>query len=214
MDQVTELESAILQRANRLAAEFKQRAERSRDNILREASDRLRLHEEREVLLAKAMAERAYRRQVQANELKLRAQMDQVRWNLAKEVQERMLDRAREFARDTERYLPLLGLLLAAAAKEFPPNIELVAEFNAEDRSRVSAHWSELVQDAVPGRAIELGGEPVACSGGVVLRTPDNRIRVDNTFEGRMKRLDIRIYQTIVERLFPGQADVQSLTIG
>jgi len=75
MDQITELEAAILQRANRLAAEFRQRAERSRDNILREASDRLRLREEREVLLAKALAERAYRRQVQASELKLRAQM-------------------------------------------------------------------------------------------------------------------------------------------
>jgi vacuolar-type H+-ATPase subunit E/Vma4 len=37
---------------------------------------------------------------------------------------------------------------------------------------------------------------------------------VDNTFEGRMQRLETRIYQTIVERLFPGQADVQSLTIG
>ena len=105
MDQVTELESAILQRANRLAVEFRQRAERSRDNILREASDRLRLHEEREVLLAKAMAERAYRRQVQANELRLRAQMDQVRWNLAKEVQERLLDRAAAFTKDADPYL-------------------------------------------------------------------------------------------------------------
>ncbi|MCU0766749.1 MAG: V-type ATP synthase subunit E family protein [Gammaproteobacteria bacterium] len=203
-----------MQRANRLAAEFKQRAERSRDNILREASDRLRLREEREVLLAKALAERAYRRQVQANELKLRAQMDQVRWNLAKEVQDRMLGRAREFTRDAERYLPLLGRLLASAAREFPEGLELVAELNAEDRARLSPRWVEFVQENVPGRTIALGAEPVPSSGGVVLRTPDNRIRVDNTFEGRMQRLDIRIYQTIVERLFPGQADVQSLTIG
>ena len=125
-----------------------------------------------------------------------------------------MLGRAKEFARDTERYVPLLGLLLAAAAREFPADVELVADVNAEDRARLSTQWAEFVQDAVPGRAIALGGEPLPCTGGVVLRTPDNRIRVDNSFEGRMKRLDIRIYQTIVERLFPGQADVQSLTIG
>ena len=214
MDQVTELESAILQRANRLAVEFRQRAERSRDNILREASDRLRLHEEREVLLAKALAERAYRRQVQANELRLRAQMDQVRWNLAKEVQERLLDRAAAFAKDADRYLPALGRLLAVAVAEFPGEVELVAEFNADDRQRLAPRWAEFAQDAVPGRPVALGAEPVRCTGGVIVRTPDNRIRVDNSFEGRMQRLEIRIYQTIVERLFPGQADVQSLTIG
>jgi len=214
MDQVTELESAILQRANRLAVEFRQRAERSRDNILREASDRLRLHEEREVLLAKALAERAYRRQVQANELRLRAQMDQVRWNLAKEVQERLLDRAAAFAKDADRYLPALGRLLAVAVAEFPGEVELVAEFNADDRQRLAPRWAAFAQDSVPDRPVALGAEPVRCTGGVIVRTPDNRIRVDNSFEGRMQRLEIRIYQTIVERLFPGQADVQSLTIG
>jgi V/A-type H+-transporting ATPase subunit E len=214
MDQVTELESAILQRANRLAVEFRQRAERSRDNILREASDRLRLHEEREVLLAKALAERAYRRQVQANELRLRAQMDQVRWNLAKEVQERLLDRAAAFAKDADRYLPALGRLLAVAVAEFPGEVELVAEFNADDRQRLAPRWAEFAQDSVPDRPVALGAEPVRCTGGVIVRTPDNRIRVDNSFEGRMQRLEIRIYQTIVERLFPGQADVKSLTIG
>jgi V/A-type H+-transporting ATPase subunit E len=214
MDQVTELESAILQRANRLAVEFRQRAERSRDNILREASDRLRLREEREVLLAKALAERAYRRQVQANELKLRAQMDQVRWNLAQGIQERLLGRAGELLRDTDRYVPVLGRLLAAALREFPADLELVAELNDADGKRLAPRWSEIVAEVAPDRPVTLGREPIRCTGGVVVRTPDNRIRVDNTFEGRLQRLETRIYQTIVERLFPGQVDVQSLTIG
>ena len=43
MDQVKELETAILERAHRLASEYRQRAERSRDNILRDAHERLRL---------------------------------------------------------------------------------------------------------------------------------------------------------------------------
>ena len=85
MDQVTELESAILQRANRLAAEFKQRAERSRDNILREASDRLRLREEREILAAKTQAERSYRQRVQAAEIKHQEELDRLRWDLVRD---------------------------------------------------------------------------------------------------------------------------------
>jgi V/A-type H+-transporting ATPase subunit E len=214
VDQVTELESAILQRANRLVAEFRQRAERSRDNILREGSERLRLREEREVLLAKALAERAYRRQVQANELKLRAQMDQVRWNLAKEVQERLLPRAKELVADTERYNPVLGQLIVAATREFPQDAELVVDVNASDRQRLSAIWADFVGELTPDRALTLGAEALRCTGGAIVRTPDNRIRVDNTFEGRINRLQGRLYQTIVERLFPGQSDVQSLTIG
>jgi len=214
MDQITELEAAILQRANRLAAEFRQRAERSRDNILREASDRLRLREEREVLLAKALAERAYRRQVQASELRLRAQMDQLRWNLAKGVQEQLMERAGAFVATQDEYLPVLAQLLATAAAEFPPETELVAELSDRDRQALAGRWDEFVADAVPGRAIALGTNPLPCTGGVVVRTPDNRVRVDNTFEGRAQRLETRLYQTIVERLFPGQADIQPLTIG
>ena len=213
MDQITELEAAILQRADRLAAEFRQRAERSRDNILRDASDRLRLREEREVLLAKALAERAYRRQVQASELRLRAQMDQLRWNLAKGVQDQLLEHASVLANDTKQYLPTLGRLLAAAANEFPADTELVAELNERDRQRLVSRWTDFVAEAIPGRSIALAPDTLQCTAGVVLRTPDNRIRVDNTFEGRMRRLEIQLYQNIVERLFPGQADIQPLTI-
>ncbi len=52
MNQVEELEAAILARADRLATEYRERAQRSRDRILREAADQLHLREEREVLLA------------------------------------------------------------------------------------------------------------------------------------------------------------------
>ena len=58
MDRVEELEAAILARAHRLASEYREGAEQSRDNILRNASQQLHLREEREVLLAKAQAER------------------------------------------------------------------------------------------------------------------------------------------------------------
>jgi V/A-type H+-transporting ATPase subunit E len=140
--------------------------------------------------------------------------MDQVRWNLAKEVQELLLDRAAAYVKEPDRYEPALARLLASAVAEFPTDVELFAELNAEDRKRLAPRWAEFVEDAVPDRVVALGPEPVRCTGGVIVRTPDNRIRVDNTVEGRMQRLEIRIYQTIVERLFPGQADVQSLTIG
>jgi V/A-type H+-transporting ATPase subunit E len=39
----------------------------------------------------------------------------------------------------------------------------------------------------------------------------DERIRVDNTFEGRLERLRQRIQQVILERLLPGGLETGNL---
>ncbi len=87
MNQVQELEQAIMGRAERLAGEYRERAQRSRDGILREAAERLRLREQREETIAKSLGERSFRQQVQASELKMQSQLDLVRWNLVTDVE-------------------------------------------------------------------------------------------------------------------------------
>ena len=57
-NQLDALEAAIMARANELALEFRDKAERQRDTILRDAADRLHMAEQREVLIAKAEAEK------------------------------------------------------------------------------------------------------------------------------------------------------------
>lgn len=203
MEQVNELEAAILQRADRLAAEYRARAERSRDNILREAHERLRLREEREVLLAKAQAERAYRRKVQASELKLHKEMDRLLWNLVEGVREGVADRMQSLAEDEDSYLPLLKSLLGKAAESIERS-ELVAELNARDLERLQPNWDQFVQDFAADKRITLSGTPIETIGGVMVRSADNRIHLDNTFEGRMQRLKSRLQQIITERLLPG----------
>lgn len=202
MDKVSELEAAILQRASHLAEEYRQRAKRSRDSILGEANERLHLREEREVLVAKAKAERTYRRMVQANELRLDGQMDRLRWELVQCVRDRMADRFRELMDDRDRYLGLLRELLGQASAAIDGET-LVVELNRRDHEALEASWEAFAREAVPGRKLELGPECPTCLGGLLVRTPDNRMRVDNTFEGRMQRLEPRILQTIVERLLP-----------
>ncbi|KOR29424.1 ATPase, partial [Achromatium sp. WMS1] len=48
MNQVEDLEAAILKRAEKLATEYKERAERRKANILAEAAEQLRLRKEQE----------------------------------------------------------------------------------------------------------------------------------------------------------------------
>ena len=211
MNQVTDLESAILARAHALAAEYRKRATRSKDNILRDAAERLHLREDREVLVAKALAERAYRRMVQSNELKLRKQMDLLRWNLVQGVLDRLSERIEELARDEEHYLPLLKSFVVQGASQIERE-DLVVEVNATDLRRVREIWDDSYRNAVAGKTLTLGEEPIATLGGALVRSPDNRVRVNNTFEGRLQRLHHELHQRIVERLLPtGNADLGPL---
>jgi V/A-type H+-transporting ATPase subunit E len=202
VDKVSELESAILERAAHLAEEYRQRAERSRDTILGEAHEHLHLREEREVLVAKAKAERSYRRAVQANELKLSARMDRLRWELVQCVHDRLAGRFEALVQDRKPYLAFLKSLLVRAAADIDAPT-LVVELNRRDHDALEAQWEQFVQDAVPDREIQLGPECRECLGGLLIRTPDNRIRVDNTFEGRLRRLETQVLEAIVTHLLP-----------
>jgi V/A-type H+-transporting ATPase subunit E len=198
---VENLESALLERAKSLADEYLARAKRSRSRILEEENERLRLREERETLAAKAMAERTYRRRVQASELHLQEDLDRLRWQLVQAVLDDLNDRLARVAADEQRYPSLLEALLASAAQSIA-DPELVAEVNAHDLERLGEGWEQLARRAVPDKRIVLAEEPIRCTGGVRVRDEGNHMRVDNTFEGRLERLVELVHQAIVDRLF------------
>lgn len=211
MDKVNELEQAILARADRLAEQYRRQAEAGRAEILREAAEKLRLREEREVLVAKALAERAYRRAVQSHELKLQARLDQLRWNLVTGLLERLEEQLQQLMADEARYLKVLRDFLVAGAQQFGTG-ELVAEVNAADHQRLEGQWDSFA-GAVAHTHIRLAEQPIDCLGGLRLRTPDNRVRLDHSFDGRIHRLQTRLYQAIQERLLPPSAEDISATI-
>jgi V/A-type H+-transporting ATPase subunit E len=207
------LERALLARAQTLAAEYLERARRSRDRIINEENERLRLREDREVLAAKALAERTYRRQVQQAELSCQEELDQLRWTLIRSVIDALPERLERIAHDEERYLPLLAQFLAQAARAIERE-DLVCELNATDLRRLHSRWDTFARAAVPDRHITLNHEPRQCSGGLLLRTADDRIRVDNTFEGRLARLEETLERVIQERLFATAAHFGALFNG
>lgn len=208
-----ELEAALLARAQRLAEDYLSRARHSRDHIIEEANDRLHLREEREVLAAKAMAERVYRRRVQASELKLQGDLDRRRWEWVQAVIGDLQQHLMEFATDEARYLSVLQRLLGAAARVIEQK-ELVAELNPQDLSRLEGRWESFAAEAVPDKHITLSPKPLRCSGGVRVMSKDQCIRVDNTFEGRLDRLTESLYQIIVEQLFAQPAPTEGMLHG
>jgi V/A-type H+-transporting ATPase subunit E len=208
--QADELEKAILARAERLANEYRERARRSRDNILRDAADKLRLREQREEAIAKTLGDRTYRQQVQAEELKLQSHLDLVRWNLVRDVEGRLAEQMRAHCRDQDAYLEtLIAYIGAAVAAIEHPQIKVLA--NSADLKLLDSHWDRIEQQLPSKTSATLGDTPLETIGGVRVESSDGRIRVDNTFEGRLARLRARIQQVILERLVPSGFDTGSI---
>lgn len=208
--QAQQLEEAILARAERLASEYRERANRARDQILRDAADKLRLREQREEAIAKALGERTYRQQVQAEELKLQSHLDRLRWNLVRDVEHRLAERMEQHAADPKAYLATLTGLIATAAEAIEHDVLQVAA-NARDRKLLAEHWDGIAADLPQHKQASLLEEPIATLAGVLVTSADRRIRVDNTFEGRMARLQMPIQQAILERLLPSGLDTGAL---
>lgn len=205
--QLVALERAIMARAEDLAQEFHDKAKRQKDTILRDAAERLHMAEEREVLVAKAEAERHFRRVTQASELKLQARLDQLRWEMVQTVQTRLTERMQKLCADHTAYRAWLVEMIRQAAALLPAG-DLTAEVNADDLSWLSTQWQALATEAAPERTIHLAEKATWGSGGVKLRTADNRAQVDNRFEGRIGRLEAAIQRSILQQLFP--ADINA----
>lgn len=210
MNQVEALEKAILDHAREMARESEKSAEIGRRNILRESSERLHLREEKETLLARSQAERAYLRKVQADELKLRSNLDHMRWNLVQVVMQRLAQRMQELRRDQPRYQDLLQTLLRQAAAQIE-GPELLVSLNQEDRRLLQPLWEAFTEGLAPDKHILLAEQPVETLGGVLVTTPDQRLRIDQTYEGRLARLQDKIRLVLVERLLPPITESLSL---
>lgn len=200
-EQTENLEKALLERASRLAREYLARAEQQREDIHRDLREKLHLSEERELLAAREKGERVYQQRIQASELALQARLDDLRWQQVQQIRDELLHHLQQRAEDETGYLPLLGQLLQDAAAAIAAE-HLVVQANSRDRRRLQKIETRQWQTWLPGKQVTLSEQTCDCSGGVLVYDRDSRIRVDNTFEGRIAMLHEQLEQSIMEHLF------------
>lgn len=206
---ISGLEAALAERASKLAGEHLAGGQQARERILAETQERLRLEKEREVLVAKVKAERAYEQQVQAAELDLRAELDRLRRDLSNAALAKLPASLNALMADDARYLPLLRNYLREAAQAIERD-DLVAQFNARDLQRLQKDWEQYAREAAPGKQLKLSPDPLNCIGGVLVSSADRDIRIDNTFEGRMERIEETLQGALAERLMPQTGEQQN----
>lgn len=207
VDDVSGLETALMERARKLSEQRLANGRQARDLILLEARQRLRIAEERETIAAKTQAERIYQQRVQAVELDLRAQLDRLRWQLANDALAKLRARLAALAGDEPKYLSVIGALLRECAEAIDRD-ELVVHCNRRDLPRLQRVWAQLAQQAAPNKRLSLSQETLEASGGVTVVSADGVIRFDNTFEGRIERLAESLQGFIAERLTPQSGEV------
>ncbi len=210
--QVSQLEEALLLQAETLARETLQNAESARARILAESVEKLKLAGEREVLAAKVEAERLVRRQSQAAETRLAAELDRLRWALTEATLSEVKTAFRKLAQDESRYLAVLEAWLAAAAQALPPG-DLVAEVRPEDEKRLAPLWAGMTARAA-ARTVVLTSHGRPSEGGIRVRLADNRAQLDQTFEARQARLADELARVAMERLFASAPDLGTLIHG
>lgn len=208
--QISQLEEALIRQAETLAREQHQNAEVLRARILAEAADKMKIAEEREVLAAKAEAERMVRRHAQAAETRLAAELDRLRWALTEATLSGVRIAFQELVAEDARYFPAIEAWLAAAARDLPEG-DLVAEVRVDDEKRLAPVWDELRKRAAPGRNVVLRAHGRASEGGVRVRLADNRAQLDQTFEARQERLADDLARVAMERLFASAPDLSVL---
>ncbi len=200
MDQIDALEEAIISQANHIADQYNIQAKKAHEDILRESSEKLHLKEDKAVLLAKAESERVYRKLVQSNELKLRAELDHQCWEIVTGVDKKIVEEIKKIVANRISYLPILTKLIQQAVDALGVN-EVVLAFNQDDYDLVSQNLQGIKDNVGNEVTITLEVSPEPSIGGVIARSRDNRHRYDNRFEGRLLRLQQRLHQEIQERL-------------
>jgi V/A-type H+-transporting ATPase subunit E len=198
-----DLEASLIARADILAHEFQSSAARRREEILAEANERMHLREEREVLAARAAADKLQRQQLQSAEIRLQGEFDRLRWTLVQSVLTQLDDAVAVLANNETEYLPILAGFISSAAQAIDAGT-IVVELNAQDLARLNKRWESFSQDLAPGKKLQLSQQPLHSVGGALLHDSDNRIRVNQTFEGRKQRMSEMLIQAVMERLFSG----------
>ncbi len=198
---VEDLEKALIQRANDLAAEYLQRAIRSHDHFIEDENERLQLREEKEIMAAKMLAEYTFRSRVQSSEQKVHKKLDQLRWQLIKNVIILVNEKIANIVKDKDKYQQILVDFIRYSVTAIDSNY-LIAEFNQTDYQNMVAQWPDIIKHINANKNIELSKQFHHMSGGVIVYDKARCIRIDNTFEGRMERLSETIQQLVAKQFF------------
>lgn len=196
----------IIQEINREAEQKIQyiisEAQKEAEKIKEEAKKRGEAKAEWILRKARTQAETEKQRIIAGARLEVRRKRLEVQESLIREVITALKDRLAELP--DEEYFPMLVELTAGAIEELGTG-SVVVRSNERTLKLIEARLEEFraAVSEKAGRNVEITlGEPLSSIGGVLVETIDGSVRVDNTFEARIGRLESELRAEIAKALF------------
>lgn len=200
--QVKALQEAIVERATVLANEHVHQGNMTRNKIMEDIREKIKLMEQKELLSAKVHADREYQRLVQASELRIHAELDRNRWGLVQSVMNNVVQSLDELHKNKDAYKSIFRTLLSRGTSAMACH-KITAFINSEDLAEFGDNWDEIIRECCDeGVVVTLSHQACSCSGGLKLMSSDEDVMVDYTFEGIIERRDAELQLLIFERLF------------
>ena len=190
MSETTKFTEDILTVAREKARQVVEQAEQERQRLLDDANSAI-AREENEILRnAQAEAEGIKRREVSEvrhqEKLLEQSEKDKILSSVLDEIKARF----HESTKDQKSYFEYLCRLAADAIRQLGMD-RVAIHLTAEDLKRIDA--SQLAR-AIEKRSspvkVEISKEPILASGGIVVGSEDDKIKVVNTFEQRFEALE------------------------
>lgn len=201
----SKLEGLLEAQAMGQAEQHLESGQRAAAQIRQEMEARLQRMQDGEEQRFQHEAEQRCRQLLQGARLRLDADTDRLRWALAQDVLSEMRARLDKLPDDSRRYRAALSHYLAEAAAAIPGD-DLIAELLPRDIEQFRPDWDALVAQAAPGRKVALATLQGMSTGGLRVTNAAGSVRLDDTFEGRLARMENTLLTAIMETLFSGAA--------
>ncbi len=178
-------------------------AKREAENIINRAERELERRVEAKISQETSSLEEEDKRRVAEARLEARRMILEVKEKAISSVFEKLKSQLREFTR-TQDYVEVLSKLVCEAGIALGGG-ELIVEVN-EDHKNLNINWDEVARtiEEKTGKPtkISVSYTHVSDIGGAIVRTADGRFTFDNTFEGRIDRMQKTLRLLAAKRLF------------
>ena len=193
----------ILNAAKTKAQQIIAEAEGQRRTLLEEAKTSISREAAEIVRNAQANAQGIRLRYVSEVRHRVKLKEQQEKDNIISSVLNEARNKVIEMSRNQAKYIPYLRGLVADAVRQL--DLETVTiHLNAEDLRNMDRKkfLDEVNQTSKTPHKIVFGNEPITASGGVVVSSPDGKIRIVNTFEQRSEALEHKLLVEAGKLLF------------
>ena len=154
--------------AERILKEGEEEAERRYRRIIKEAEERIKSEEQMKISMF---------------EIESRNRLLRVKESLIEEVFERALNRLREYTL-TQEYQGFLLTLISEACERIDSD-KLLIQLNKKDHQRLTEGRLNSLSEKM-GVELVKSDDFIDCVGGVIVKSSDGKIVVNNTFENRL----------------------------